>query len=67
MGRFPNKGRCIISYQEVQRSLLKNVNHQADGALLCNHSINGQLLGTSALTARVCSDALRKLSLIAKL
>ena len=38
-------GRCIISYQEVLRSLLKNVNHQADEAILSNHSINGQLLG----------------------
>jgi hypothetical protein len=27
MGRFPNLGRCIISYQEVLRSVLKNVNH----------------------------------------
>jgi len=27
MGRFPNMGRCIISYQEVLHSLLKNVNH----------------------------------------
>jgi hypothetical protein len=26
MGRFPNMGRCIISYQEVLRPLLKNVN-----------------------------------------
>ena len=43
-------GRCIISYQEVLRSLLKNVNHQADEAILCNHSINGQLLRTSVLT-----------------
>ena len=34
MGRFPNMGRCIISYQGVLRSLLKNVNHQADEALL---------------------------------
>jgi len=42
--------RCIISYQEMLRSLLKNVNHQADEAVLCNHSINGQLLRTSVLT-----------------
>jgi len=27
LGRFPNKGRCIISYHEVLRSELKNVNH----------------------------------------
>ena len=58
MGRFPNMGRCIISYQGVLRSLLKNVNHQAHEALLCNHSINSQLLRTSVLTGRVCFDAL---------
>ena len=46
-------GSCIISYQGVLRSLLKNVNHQADEALLCNHSINGQSLRTSALTGRI--------------
>jgi hypothetical protein len=27
MGRFPNMGRCIISYQEVLRSEFQNVNH----------------------------------------
>ena len=27
MGRFPNFGKCIISYQEVLRSVFKNVNH----------------------------------------
>jgi hypothetical protein len=26
-GRFPNLGKCFISYQEVLRSVLKNVNH----------------------------------------
>jgi hypothetical protein len=46
-----------MSYQEVLRSLLNNVYHQAD-EVLCNHSINGQLLGTSVLTGRVCFDAL---------
>ena len=50
-------GRCIVSYQEVLRSLLKNVN-QADEALLCNHSINGQLLRTSVLSGRFCFGAL---------
>ena len=45
-------GRCIISYQEVLSSLLKNVNHQADEAVLLNHSINGQLLRTSVLIGR---------------
>jgi len=54
MGRCPNRGRCIISYQEVLSSLLKNVNHQTDEAVLCNHSINGQLLSTSVLTGRLC-------------
>jgi hypothetical protein len=33
--------RCIISYQEVLRSLLKNVNNEADEAILSNHSITG--------------------------
>ena len=51
-------GRCIISYQEVLSFLLKNVNHQADEAVLCNHSINGQLLRTSVLTGRLCFGAL---------
>ena len=50
--------RCIISYQEVLRSLLKNVNHQADEALLCNHSMNDQLLRNSVLTGRVSFGAL---------
>ena len=27
MGRFPNMGKCIISYQEVLRAELKNDNH----------------------------------------
>ena len=63
IGRFPNMGRYIISYQEALRSLLKNVNHQADEALLCNHSINGQLLRTSVLTGRVCFGALRNFCL----
>ena len=58
MGRFPNTGRCFISYQEVLRSLLKNINHQADEALLCNHNINRHLLGTSVLTGRLCFGAL---------
>jgi len=58
MGRCPNKGRCIISYQELLCSLLKNVNHQADEAVLCNHSINGQLLRTSVLIGRLCFGAL---------
>ena len=58
MGRFSNLGTCIISYQEVLRSLLKNVNHQADEAVLSTHSINGQLLRTSLLTGRLCFGAL---------
>ena len=58
MGSFPNLGMCIISYQEVLRSLLKNVNHQTDEAILCNHSINSQLLRTSVLTGLICFGAL---------
>ena len=58
MGKCPNKGRCIISYQEVLSSLLKNVNHQAYEAVLCNHNKNGQLLRTSVLTGRLCFCAL---------
>jgi len=48
----------IISYQVVLRSLLKNVNHQAREAVLCNHSINGQLRRTSVLLVRLCFGAL---------
>jgi len=51
-------GRCIISYQEVLHSLLKNVNHQADKAILSNHSINGQLLRTLVLNGRLCFGVL---------
>jgi hypothetical protein len=58
MGRFPNMGRCIISYHEVLSSLLRSVNHQADEAGPCNHSINGQLLRTSVLIACLCFGAL---------
>ena len=58
MGRFPNMVRCIISYQKVLYSLLKNVNDQAHEAVLCNQSINGQLLRTSVLSGRLCFDAL---------
>ena len=57
-GKSPNMGRCIISYQEVLRSLLKNVNYQAHEAILCNQSINGQLLRTSVLTGCLCFGAL---------
>ena len=58
MGRFPNRGRCIISYQEVLNSLLKNVNDQAHEAILCNQSINGQLLRTTVLIGRLYFGAL---------
>jgi len=58
MGRFRNFGKYIISYQEVMRSLLKNINPQAGEAILCNHSVNGQLLGTSVLNGRLCFVAL---------
>jgi hypothetical protein len=57
-GKSPNMGRCIISYQEVLSCLLKNGNHQADEAVLCNHSINGQLLRTSVLAGHLCFGAL---------
>jgi hypothetical protein len=50
--------RCIISYQEVLSSLLKNENHQADEAVLCNHSISGHLLRTSVLSGRLYFGAL---------
>jgi hypothetical protein len=50
--------RCSISYQEVLSSLVKNVNHQADEALLCNHSISGHLLRTSVLSRRLNFGAL---------
>jgi hypothetical protein len=58
MGRFPNRGRYIISYQEVLRSEIKNVNHQAGEAILSNHSINGQLLRSSVLIGRLCFGVL---------
>jgi hypothetical protein len=58
MGRFPNMGRCIISYQEVLRSEVKNINRQADEVILSNHSINVQLHRTSVLTGRLCFGAL---------
>jgi len=58
MGSFPNLGMCIISYQEVLRCLLKNVNDQAHEAIFCNHSINGQLLRASVLSGRICFGAL---------
>ena len=58
MGRSPDMVRCIISCQEVLHSLLKNVNDQAHEAVVCNQSINCQLLRTSVLTGRLCFDAL---------
>ena len=45
------------------RSLLKNVNLQADEAILSNHSINGNLLMTSVLNERLCFGALRNFCL----
>ena len=58
MERFPNMVRCIISYQEVLHSLLKNVNDQAHQAVLCNQNINGQLLSSSILPGCLCFSAL---------
>ena len=57
-GKSPNMGRRIISYQEVLHPLLKNVNDKAHEAVLCNQSINGQLLRTSVLNGRLCFGAL---------
>jgi len=57
-GMSPNMGRCIISYQEVLQSLLKNVSDQGHEAVLCNQSINGQLLRTSVLTGCLCFGVL---------
>jgi hypothetical protein len=54
MGRFPHMVRCIISHQDLLRSLLNNVNHQADETVLSNHDINGQLLRILVLTVRRC-------------
>jgi hypothetical protein len=58
MGRFPNMGRYIISYQEVLRSELKHINHQEDEIINCNHIINDQLLKNSVGTGRLCFGAL---------
>jgi len=60
-------GRCIIAYQEVLRSLLKNVNDRAHEAFLCNQSMNGQLFRTSVLTVRVFVLVRCEILLIAKL
>ena len=57
-GKSPNMGRCIISYQEVLQSLLKNVNDQAHKAVRCNQSINCQLFRTSVVTGRLCFGTL---------
>ena len=57
-GMSPNMGRCIFSYQVVLRCLLRNINDQAQGAVLCNQSINGQLLRTSVMIGRFCFGAL---------
>jgi len=43
MEKFPNMERCIISYHGVLCSVLKNVNHEADEVINCNHITNGQL------------------------
>jgi len=51
-------GRSIISYQEVLRCLLKNVNDQAHEAPLCNQIIIGQLLRSFSTDLRFCFEAL---------
>jgi len=58
MGTFPNMGRCIISYQAMLHSLLKNVNDQAHESVLRNLSINGKFLRTSILAGRLYFGAL---------
>jgi len=57
-GKSLNMGRCIISYQEVLHSLLKNVNDQGHEAVLCNQNINCQLLRTVLLIGHLCFGAL---------
>jgi hypothetical protein len=44
IGESSHMGRCIISYQEVLRPVLKIVNHYEDEVINCNHRINGQFL-----------------------
>jgi hypothetical protein len=46
MGRFPNLGKSIISYQKVLRSALKNVNQYSVEVIPCSHIINGLLFKT---------------------
>ena len=58
MWRFPNLAKCIISYQEVLLSVLKNGMYYADEVMICNHSTNGQLLKTSVLTGFLCCGVL---------
>jgi hypothetical protein len=58
MRRFLNLGKCIISYQEVLRSVLKNLNHLEDEVINCNHIINGQLLKNSVPAGCHCFGAL---------
>jgi hypothetical protein len=57
MGWFPNLGKCIISYKEVLRSVLKNVNHYANVVINRNHIINCQLLKISVLAEHLCFGA----------
>jgi hypothetical protein len=58
MGRFPNMETCIISYQEVLCSVLKNVNHYTYEFINCNYRINGQFLKNSVLAGCLCFGAL---------
>jgi hypothetical protein len=51
-------GRCIISYQEVLRSVLKNENHYAEEIINCYHKKKGQLLKTSVLAGCLCFGVL---------
>ena len=60
-------GRCIISYQEVLRCLLKNLNDQAREAVIFNQTIDGQLLRTSGTDLASLFGGAVKFLLIAKL
>jgi hypothetical protein len=59
-------GRCIISYQEVLRCLLKNLNDQAHEAVIFNQTIDGQLLRTSGTDLASLFGGAVKFLLIAK-
>jgi 5'(3')-deoxyribonucleotidase len=49
--------QCIISYQQVLRSVLQNVNLYADDVINSHHIINGQELKNSVLAVCLCFGA----------